>query len=157
MWNALPGFRSESSHKTWIYRITVNTCLQYIRKSKGKNKVSLEKADTVTDNGDNNEERAEGLMRAIGQLENVDRLIIMMVLIGGGLVSFWGPVLGVILYFLARDVIGGITETWLLWFGLMFMVLVMVRPEGLAGLLHILRQRIRPTTARSVAAKAGGA
>jgi branched-chain amino acid transport system permease protein len=83
-------------------------------------------------------------------------LIIMMVLIGGGLVSFWGPVLGVILYFLARDVIGGITETWLLWFGLMFMVLVMVRPEGLAGLFHILRQRIRPTTARSVPAKAGG-
>lgn len=80
VWNALPGFRSESSHKTWIYRITVNTCLQYIRKSKGKNKVPLEKADTVTDNGDNNEERAEGLMRAIGQLENVDRLIIMMVL-----------------------------------------------------------------------------
>lgn len=83
-------------------------------------------------------------------------LIIMMVLIGGGLVSFWGPVLGVILYFLARDVIGGITETWLLWFGLMFMVLVMVRPEGLAGLIHILRERIRPTTAPVVVAKADG-
>ena len=48
-------------------------------------------------------------------------LIVMMVLVGGGLVSFWGPVLGVLLYFVARDVLGGLTETWLLWFGLMFM------------------------------------
>jgi branched-chain amino acid transport system permease protein len=65
-------------------------------------------------------------------------LIVMMVLIGGGLVSFWGPVLGVIAYFLARDVIGGLTETWLLWFGLAFIVTVMVRPEGIAGVLHVL-------------------
>ncbi len=66
-------------------------------------------------------------------------LIVMMVLVGGGLVSFWGPVLGVILYFIARDVLGGLTETWLLWYGLMFVVMVMVRPEGLAGLFHVLR------------------
>ena len=73
-------------------------------------------------------------------------LIVMMVLIGGGLVSFWGPVFGVIVYFVARDVIGGLTETWLLWFGLLFMVTVMVRPEGVAGLLHILsRTAWRPS------------
>ncbi len=69
-------------------------------------------------------------------------LIVMMVLVGGGLVSFWGPVLGVILYFVARDVIGGITETWLLWFGLMFVLMVMVRPEGAAGMFHVLRARL---------------
>jgi branched-chain amino acid transport system permease protein len=75
-------------------------------------------------------------------------LIVMMVLIGGGLVSFWGPVFGVITYFLARDVIGGLTETWLLWFGLLFMVMVMARPEGVAGLLHMLpRRAVRPATA----------
>jgi branched-chain amino acid transport system permease protein len=87
-------------------------------------------------------------------------LIVMMVLVGGGLVSFWGPVLGVILYFLARDILGGATETWLLWFGLMFVVLVMVRPEGLAGMLHILRTRIglAPRPRRPpVPAKAEGA
>ena len=68
-------------------------------------------------------------------------LIVMMVLVGGGLVSFWGPVLGVILYFVARDIIGGMTETWLLWFGLMFVIMVMTRPEGLAGLLHVIGAR----------------
>jgi branched-chain amino acid transport system permease protein len=67
-------------------------------------------------------------------------LIVMMVLVGGGLVSFWGPVLGVLLYFVARDVLGSLTETWLLWYGLMFVAMVMFRPEGLAGVLHSLRK-----------------
>jgi len=75
-------------------------------------------------------------------------LIVMMVLVGGGLVSFWGPVLGVLIYFIARDVIGGLTETWLLWFGLMFMAMVMLRPEGAAGLAHVIRARLgRPAPA----------
>lgn len=78
-------------------------------------------------------------------------LIVMMVLVGGGLVSFWGPVLGVILYFVARDVLGGITETWLLWYGLMFMAMVMLRPEGLAGMLHLGWKRIRGGRARPAA------
>jgi branched-chain amino acid transport system permease protein len=67
-------------------------------------------------------------------------LIVMMVLVGGGLVSFWGPVLGVILYYVARDVLGALTGAWLLWFGLMFIVMVMFRPEGLAGVIAGLRK-----------------
>lgn len=74
--------------------------------------------------------------------------IVMMTLIGGGLVSFWGPVLGVALYFVARDVLGSLTETWLLWYGLMFMIVVMVRPEGLAGAIHLLAQRLKAPRAR---------
>lgn len=73
-------------------------------------------------------------------------VIVMMVLVGGGLVSFWGPVLGVVLYFIARDVLGGLTEAWLLWYGLIFVVMVMVRPEGLAGLLHGASQRVPTVT-----------
>lgn len=72
-------------------------------------------------------------------------VIVMMVLVGGGLVSFWGPVLGVVLYFIARDVLGGLTEAWLLWYGLIFVVMVMVRPEGLAGLFHGVTQRVPET------------
>ena len=69
--------------------------------------------------------------------------IVMMTLIGGGLVSFWGPVLGVALYFVARDVLGAATETWLLWYGLMFMAMVVFRPEGIAGILDSLATRLR--------------
>jgi branched-chain amino acid transport system permease protein len=66
-------------------------------------------------------------------------LIVMMVLVGGGLVNFWGPILGVVLYYLARDILGSITETWLLWYGLMFVAMVMFKPEGLAGLVSDLK------------------
>jgi len=59
--------------------------------------------------------------------------VVMMVLIGGGMVSFWGPVIGAAVYFLARDLLGSATETWLLWYGLMFMAVVMFKPEGIAG------------------------
>jgi branched-chain amino acid transport system permease protein len=62
--------------------------------------------------------------------------VVMMALIGGGLVSFWGPVLGVALFFIARDLLGAYTETWLLWYGLLFMLVVLFRPEGLMGMLR---------------------
>jgi branched-chain amino acid transport system permease protein len=64
-------------------------------------------------------------------------LVVMMALVGGGLVSFWGPVLGTVLFFLARDLLGAYTEAWLLWYGLLFMLIVLFKPEGLAGLFHV--------------------
>jgi len=64
-------------------------------------------------------------------------LVVMMTLIGGGLVSFWGPVLGTVVFFLARDLLGAYTEAWLLWYGLLFMLVVLFKPEGIAGLLHV--------------------
>lgn len=68
-------------------------------------------------------------------------VVVMMTLVGGGLVSFWGPVIGVAVYFVARDVLGAYTETWLLWYGLLFMALVLFKPEGLAG-LELRRPRL---------------
>lgn len=67
--------------------------------------------------------------------------VVMMTLVGGGLVSFWGPVLGAVLFFLARDLLGAYTEAWLLWYGLLFMLIVLFKPEGLAGLLTDVRSR----------------
>jgi branched-chain amino acid transport system permease protein len=68
--------------------------------------------------------------------------VVMMVLIGGGLVSFWGPVIGAAFFILARDLLGAYTETWLLWYGLLFMAMVLFKPEGIAGMWQSLaRQR----------------
>lgn len=78
-------------------------------------------------------------------------IVVLMILIGGGFVSFWGPLLGVVLYFIARDVLGAYTETWLLWFGLMFMALVMFKPEGLAGICRDLLVRRNPVDDSRVA------
>jgi branched-chain amino acid transport system permease protein len=68
--------------------------------------------------------------------------VVMMVLIGGGLVSFWGPVLGALFFILARDLLGAYTETWLLWYGLLFMAMVLWQPEGIAGVWQAWRRRV---------------
>jgi branched-chain amino acid transport system permease protein len=69
--------------------------------------------------------------------------VVMMTLVGGGLVSFWGPVVGAIAFFLARDVIGALTTGWMLWFGLFFVMLVLFKPEGIAGMLAGFTTRAR--------------
>ena len=81
-WNALPGYRGEAAYKTWIYRITVNTCLQYLRKEKGKIKVTAETLEKYEADETNAVAKDDygNLYRAIGALNSVDRLVIMMVL-----------------------------------------------------------------------------
>lgn len=69
--------------------------------------------------------------------------VVMMTLIGGGLVSFWGPILGAALFFVARDVLGAATDAWLLWYGLLFMAVVLFKPEGLAGLVQDIAAKVR--------------
>ncbi|APV51914.1 branched-chain amino acid ABC transporter permease [Betaproteobacteria bacterium GR16-43] len=71
--------------------------------------------------------------------------VVMMVLVGGGLVSFWGPVIGAIFFILARDLLGAYTEAWLLWYGLLFMGLVLFKPEGIAGAWQSFRARMTPS------------
>ena len=73
--------------------------------------------------------------------------IVMMTLVGGGLVTFWGPVLVALVFLLARDVIGAFTTGWMLWFGLLFVALVMYKPEGLGG-LFLRRVRTKPAEAK---------
>ena len=69
--------------------------------------------------------------------------VVMMVLIGGGLVSFWGPVIGALLFILARDLLGAYTETWLLWYGLLFMAMVIYQPDGVAGAWQAWRAKAK--------------
>lgn len=67
--------------------------------------------------------------------------VVMMTLVGGGLVSFWGPVIGAAAFFLTRDIVGALTTAWMLWFGLFFVTLVLFKPEGIAGMIQDLAQR----------------
>ena len=80
--------------------------------------------------------------------------VVMMVLIGGGLVSFWGPAIGALFFILARDVLGAATETWLLWYGLLFVVMVLWKPEGIAGIWQDARRRRASAAPRTGAVRA---
>lgn len=69
--------------------------------------------------------------------------VVMATLIGGGAVSFWGPAIGACLFIVARDVLGALTESWLLWYGLLFMAVVLFKPEGIAGAWQTYAARVR--------------
>ncbi|WP_319501634.1 sigma-70 family RNA polymerase sigma factor [uncultured Draconibacterium sp.] len=81
VWNALPNFKGISSHKTWIYRITVNSCLNYLRNKKDQADIPIETIEQKhTDDSQPLETEIAKLYAAIGRLAEIDRLIIMMVL-----------------------------------------------------------------------------
>ncbi|MGB0521864.1 MAG: RNA polymerase sigma factor [Flammeovirgaceae bacterium] len=79
IWNALPKFRKEASPKTWIYRITVNTCLLDIRKSKKEQIDAVAEVPTPIKQ-DETSGQFEELYFAISKLEQLDRMIILLVL-----------------------------------------------------------------------------
>ena len=78
--NNLDKFRGASSYKTWIYRITVNTCLQYIKKEKASPILNEDIQLTVAETDESTNDNIQKLYEAIGQFKKIDRLIIMMVL-----------------------------------------------------------------------------
>lgn len=79
VWNTLDRFKGHSTHKTWIYRITVNTCLKYIRDTEQQKSVAIEQVADVL-HAESEHQNYQSLYKAIGQLAEVDRLIMMLVL-----------------------------------------------------------------------------
>jgi branched-chain amino acid transport system permease protein len=57
--------------------------------------------------------------------------VIMMVLLGGGLANFYGPILGAGVFIVLRDLFSTLTEHWLLIYGLLFMFVIVFIPEGI--------------------------
>ena len=80
-WQARAKFQGKSSYKTWVYRIAVNTCLQHLRRSRKKQRVPLNEVPPgATTAPEAPAAPYRALYKAIGQLNEVDRLIITMVL-----------------------------------------------------------------------------
>jgi len=80
LWGALPKFERRSSPKTWIYRICVNTCLLHVRKTKNKKTTPLEIRHSGVAEEPEPDKNYFELYHAIGQLKELDRIIIMLVL-----------------------------------------------------------------------------
>jgi len=66
--------------------------------------------------------------------------VVLMCLIGGGFASFYGPVLGVVVFLVLRDVFSTLTDHWMLLYGLLFMGVILFMPEGILGLARRARR-----------------
>jgi branched-chain amino acid transport system permease protein len=69
----------------------------------------------------------------------------------GGIGHFVGPVLGAILVTYLQVMLSDVTEIWQLYFGLMFIAVVMFAPGGLAGLLMMHASLLRARTLHRLA------
>lgn len=86
-WSALPNFRGNSSFSTWLYRLTYNACVDFLRKNSLRREVSLpltqEAPDVPDHTGDPHQalerkERRQALERGLAQLPEHYRSVLVL-------------------------------------------------------------------------------
>lgn len=78
IWNHLDRFRQDASPKTWIYRITVNSCLNYLKKQKSQeDRMSeiLRNQETTEEIQFSETDPSKLLFEAMAKLTEIDRLV----------------------------------------------------------------------------------
>lgn len=82
IWQGFPDFRRDSSERTWIWRIAMNTCISADRKQSRRpdrtslDAIGLNAADTTSDTPDDRQIRL--LHQRIHHLPYIDRAIVLL-------------------------------------------------------------------------------
>lgn len=77
IWNGLPKFRGDSSLRTWITRLTINTCISFKRKKKAETVSEEFVPQLSTPNPDANAQ-VTLLHKRMQRLEYLDRALVML-------------------------------------------------------------------------------
>lgn len=78
IWRGMKKFRGDASQRTWIYRVTVNSCITCLRKLSRHSHESLDELYGLIDCDDDNKESIEELHRVIDTLGRQEKAMIMM-------------------------------------------------------------------------------
>jgi RNA polymerase sigma-70 factor (ECF subfamily) len=79
MWRSQPSFEGRSSLKTWIWRLSLNTCISYDRKRSSKGKaLPLDMQINLYEDTDHDSKQIKMLHERINRLGVFDRAIIML-------------------------------------------------------------------------------
>lgn len=79
MWRGYSSFRGEAKLDTWIWRISLNTCISADRKKKKRGfKVSWDAAKEMPDDSSRDTRQVEQLHARISKLALVDRAIVLL-------------------------------------------------------------------------------
>jgi branched-chain amino acid transport system permease protein len=60
--------------------------------------------------------------------------VVIATLLGGGTVSFYGPIIGTIIFLVAKELISAFWDHWALLYGLSFVIIILAFPTGLLGM-----------------------
>ena len=61
---------------------------------------------------------------------------IVMITVMGGMRTFWGPLVGAVLFVMLQDYVSSMTTNWMFFVGLTFVLVVLFFPRGLMGMLQ---------------------
>ena len=77
LWKGLVAFKGDSDIKTWIYRVSLNTCISFERKKKHE-ALPLAMDVNLYDNHDDGTRQIKMLYQRINQLGLFDRAIVLL-------------------------------------------------------------------------------
>lgn len=82
LWKSFPSFRGDSKFSTWMYRVTLNTTITFVRQQQRRKTDAIgDESMNIPDVADHDKEEQINLLhKAIKQLNEVDRAIIMLYL-----------------------------------------------------------------------------
>ena len=83
--------------------------------------------------------------------------VVLMAFIGG-IGQFWGPIIGAVMVTFLQSALSNYTQAWLLYFGLLFLIIILYSPGGIANLVTMhspvvkagLVKRLIPSYTRAV-------
>ena len=78
LWNGFSSFEGRSNIRTWVYRISLNTCISQDRKKKHRNTIPLSMDIDLFSDQDSDSRQVEMLRQRINQLGPFDRAIILL-------------------------------------------------------------------------------
>lgn len=83
IWQGLPGFRGDSAVRTWVYRVTLNTCVSTLRRrDRDISGTSLPELYDVIDESAEKRIMLAELHESISRLPAIDKAIVMLWLEG---------------------------------------------------------------------------
>lgn len=78
LWKGFESFRGHSDVRTWIYRVSLNTCISADRKKRRKKAVPLLMDADLFSDSDDDTRQVDLLRRRISRLQPFDRAIVLL-------------------------------------------------------------------------------
>jgi RNA polymerase sigma-70 factor (ECF subfamily) len=78
LWKGYPAFEGRSDLRTWVYRVSLNTCISDNRKKKRRKTVPLAMDINLFDDQDADSRQVQLLNKRISKLGAFDRAIILL-------------------------------------------------------------------------------
>jgi len=80
MWKGYPSFRGDSSIQTWMYRIALNTCVTFLRKSGARPKITSLSEDLIVYDDATDTLQIKELYTLINRLNEIEKAIVLLYL-----------------------------------------------------------------------------